>query len=200
MTTSQFAETRFSNAARQVWGGFWRRPDLSAGHDARRAHTNDSLPRRLQTRTSPRFAPGRRGISRDAGRRQGTSIGMALNHADDARQLQLAERTPPFAMLVPKGQTPEMFALHQHHLVHRRQDAVFIVAARGRERIRHASNIGRPTTIGSPDFVKNSTTLGVTRKKPCSLHIASPPAREIIRFLDCQPPSPVLKFLVHGGI
>jgi len=87
-------------------------------------------------------------------------------------QLHLAERTPPFAVFVPKCQTPEMFALHQHHLVHRRQGAVFIFTVRGRGRIRHTLNIGQPTPIGSPDFAKNSTALALagfsSRRTPAS--------------------------------
>ena len=127
MATNRFVETRFSNAARQVWGDW---------------HTTE-------------------GIGWDAGRRRGTSIGIVLNHVDDVMQLHLAERTPPLAVFVPKGQTPEMFALHQHHLVHRRRGAVFFFTVRGRRRIRHTLTIRRPTTIGSPDFVKNSTALGL---------------------------------------
>jgi hypothetical protein len=87
-------------------------------------------------------------------------MGIVLDYTDDVVQLHLAERTPPFAVLVPKGQTPEMFALHQHHLVHR-QDTVFSFTVSGRGRIRHTPSIGRPTTIGLPDFVKNSTALGL---------------------------------------
>lgn len=88
-------------------------------------------------------------------------MGMGFNHADDMRQFHLAERTAPFAMLVPKGQTPEMFAFHQHHFVRRRPGAGFIFTVRGRGQICHTPNIGRPTTFGSPDFAKNSTALGI---------------------------------------
>lgn len=95
------------------------------------------------------------------GNRRGTSIGIALNHVEDPVQLHLAERTSPFTMLVPKGQASEMFALHQHHFVRRRQGAVFIFIVRGRGWIRHTRTIGQPAPIGSPDFVKNSTALGI---------------------------------------
>jgi len=86
---------------------------------------------------------------------------MILNHADDVMQFHFAERTPPFALLVPNGQTPEMFALHQHHFAHRRQGVIFYFTVRGRRRICHTLNIGRTTATGSPDFVKNSTTFGI---------------------------------------
>ena len=106
-------------------------------------------------------------------------MGMGFNHADDIRQFHLAERTPPFAVFVPKGQTPEMFAFHQHHFVHRRQGAVFFFTVRGRGQIRHTLTIRRPTTIGSPDFVKNSTALGLEgfsrRRTPASGVANRPP-------------------------
>ena len=75
-------------------------------------------------------------------------------------------------MFVAKGQTSEMFALHQHHLVYRRHSAVFIFTVRGRGRIRHTLNLGQPTPIGSPDFAKNSTALALAgfsrRRTPAS--------------------------------
>jgi hypothetical protein len=162
MTTSQFVETRFSNAARQVLDGSgrgtfcslrWgerlsrrspaktdpREPDLESGKAA---------PARPQTH--PAKLMPRPGFGAQKGREDwrigrsgpGTSIGIRLNHADDVMQLHLAERAPPFAMLVPKGQTAEMFALHQHHLIRRRRDAVFRFAVRCRGRIRHTLNLG----------------------------------------------------------
>jgi hypothetical protein len=95
-----------------------------------------------------------------------------LNHADDVRQLHLAEWASPFAVLVPNGQTPEMFAFHQHHFVRRRQGAVLVFTVRGRGWICHTLNIELQTTIGSPDFAKNSTALGLAgfsrRRTPAS--------------------------------
>jgi hypothetical protein len=116
---------------------------------------------------------------------------MVLNHADDVVQLHLAERTPPFAVLVSKSQTPEMFALYQHHLIHRRQDAVLNFSVRGRGRICHTPNIGRPTTIGSPDFAKVSTALGLAVSAPLNGC-----------FRRCQSPANALDFVFirNGGI
>lgn len=180
MTTSQFVETRFSNAARQVLDGSgggticsfrWgerlsRRSPAKADPRERYLESGKAAPARQQPRpTKSCHDQGERnkaeGIGGRAGQDRETSMGVVLNHADDVLQLHLAERAPPFAMLVPNGQTPEMFALHQHHLIHRRPDAVFRFAVRCRGRIRHTLNIRRRTTIGSPDFAKDSTGLGL---------------------------------------
>ena len=67
----------------------------------------------------------------------GKSGGIALNYVYDVVQLHLAVRTPPFSILVPKSQAPEAFALHQHHLAHRRQDGACVFDIPCRRRVRH---------------------------------------------------------------
>src|SRR5579862_1383632 len=66
----------------------------------------------------------------------GRLIAIGLDHADDATQLHLAERAPPFAVFVPKGQTSVMVTLHQYQFAHRWK-VVFIFPGRRRRRIYH---------------------------------------------------------------
>ncbi len=88
-------------------------------------------------------------------------IGSGLYHADDPGQFHLAERAPPSALPVPKGQTPECFALNQHYLTRRRRQVVRVDNGGFQKREGHPQSINLGATIVLPDFVKDSTTLGM---------------------------------------
>jgi hypothetical protein len=124
-------------------------------------------------------------------------IGIGLDHANHVIQLHLAERAPPFSMLVPESQASEFFALHQHHLTIRGHHAVLGFSGRCRRPIRHTSNIGWLAAVGLPDFAKDSTTLGIAGAFP--LHILDVARNHLVPSLP-MPPARSKIFPVHGGI
>ena len=113
-----------------------------------------------------------------------------LDHADHVVQLHLAERAPPFSLLVPEGQATKFLALHEHHFALGGRRAAYIFSDGSWGWVCHPSTMGRPAAPGSPDFVKHSTTLGVAGSEASGLRVSSE-GREGIE--EENLPSPTLR-------